>query len=100
MPTPTTAPSPRAAMRWLGFAAVVIPLAILLAPQFRALAELEETSVASQRLALKGYARAVLRTTEAFYRKKADDALVVPAGLLDAGRGAGLAAHFSEAGGD
>lgn len=88
----------RAARRhwaWVAFAAVVVPLASLLALQFRTLARLEQTAVASHRLALKGYARTVLRTAEAFYRRLADQALTVPAGLLDPAQRAALGAHFA-----
>ena len=87
-------------MRWLGFAAVVVPLAILLVLQFRTLAELEQTSAAAHRLALKGYARTVLRSTESFYRQRADEALAVPPSFLDPANRAVLGARFAAAGGE
>ncbi len=92
--TPATR-APRVHARWLAFAAVVVPLAILLLLQFRTLARLQETSAAAHELALKGYARTVLRSAEAFYRLKADDALQLPVGLLDAAPREALAAHFA-----
>jgi signal transduction histidine kinase/HAMP domain-containing protein len=90
----------RTTMRWLGFAAVVVPLAILLVLQFRTLAELEQTSAAAHRLALKGYARTVLRTVESFYRKKAEDVLTVPLAWLEAGHEGEAARHFAAQGGE
>jgi signal transduction histidine kinase/HAMP domain-containing protein len=100
MPTPASTRATRAAMRWLGFAAVVVPLAILLVLQFRTLAELEQASAAAHRLALKGYARTVLRTTESFYRQKADEALAVPPSLLDPANRSVLGGRFAAAGGE
>jgi signal transduction histidine kinase len=89
------APAGRNARRWLAFAAVLVPLTILLVLQLRTLTHLQETSAAAHLLALKGYGRTVLRTAEAFYRQKADDALQVPAGLLEPERREALAMHFA-----
>lgn len=80
---------------WVAFAAVVVPLASLLVLQFRTLARLQETAAASHHLALKGYARTVLRTAEAFYRRKAEQALTLPARWLEPGQRDVLAAHFA-----
>jgi signal transduction histidine kinase len=95
MPATPPAQAPRGHARWLAFAAVIVPLAVLLLLQFRTLARLQETSAAAHQLALKGYARTVLRTAEAFYRLKADDALQVPVELLDAAQRDALAAYFA-----
>src|SRR5262245_39834640 len=95
MPRGSTAQTFRISGRWLAFAAVIVPLAILLLLQFQTLARLEETSAASSRLALKGYGRTVLRAAEAFYRQKVEDALQVPVGLLAPDRRAALSAHFA-----
>ncbi|MGD9765779.1 MAG: sensor histidine kinase [Candidatus Binatia bacterium] len=85
----------RRSRRWLAFAAVIIPLAVLLVLQLRTLTRLQETSAAAHLLALKGYGRTVLRTAEAFYRQKAENALQVPVGLLDAEQRQALASHFA-----
>ncbi len=95
MPGGASSLTTRGAGRWLAFAAVLIPLAVLLVLQLRTLAQLEETSAASNRLALKGYGRTILRGTEAFYRQRVEDALQVPAGLLAGDRRAALDAHFA-----
>jgi len=95
MPGGTAGLTTRGAGRWLGFVAVLIPLAVLLVLQFRTLARLEGTSAASSRLALKGYGRTILRGAEAFYRQRVEDALQVPAGLLAADRRAVVQAHFA-----
>ncbi len=81
--------------RWLGFAAVVVPLAILLALQLRTLAQLQETSAAAHRMTIKGYAKAVRSNVEEFYRGKASAALRLPAGGLEAGHVRDLEAHFA-----
>jgi signal transduction histidine kinase len=90
----TTAGAGRASRRWVAFAAVIVPLAILLVLQLRTLSRLEETSAAAHRLALKGYGRTVLRTVEAHYRQKARDALQFPVDLLGGEQVGNLAGHF------
>jgi signal transduction histidine kinase len=81
--------------RWIGVAAIAVPLAILLALQLRTLAALQETSVVAQRSQLKSYAKAVVNGVEQLYRAKADDALRVPAAWLADLDGTALAAHFA-----
>ncbi|MGH7818989.1 MAG: sensor histidine kinase [Candidatus Binatia bacterium] len=79
---------------WLGLGAVLLPLAILLALQYRALVKLEETSAVAHRMSLKGYARSILRSAEDFYARKAQ-ALDIAASLFAAGRAAELGSHFA-----
>ncbi|MGH7859654.1 MAG: hypothetical protein ACREQY_20195, partial [Candidatus Binatia bacterium] len=79
---------------WLGLAAIVLPLTVLLALQYRALVELEETSAAAHRMSLKSYARSILKSVKEFYGEKAK-ALDVAASLFAAGRSAELDAHFA-----
>jgi two-component system phosphate regulon sensor histidine kinase PhoR len=74
---------------WLGGAAVVASLALLLGLQYRALVRLEEASAAAQRLSLRAYAKAILQDVEDFYRAQAR-ALDVPAELLAPEREAAL----------
>ncbi len=66
---------------WLVAALVVLPLCALLALQYRALVQLEATSAAAQRMALRSFARAVLDDVESAYRGKADALDVSPARL-------------------
>lgn len=80
---------------WVAFAAVAVPLASLLILQFRTLAQLQAAAAAAHRLALKGYARTVLRGAEAFYRHTAEEALTLPADWLQPAQEAALAAHFA-----
>src|SRR5262245_21170121 len=95
MPEPTTAPSGRSAAGWLVLATVAIPLAILLLLQLRTLRQLEETATLAQRAAVRGYAKAVVRSVEDLYREKARLALGVPADWARDGRRDALAAHFA-----
>jgi signal transduction histidine kinase len=96
-PPARTAPAPNARnlAGWLVLAAVAIPLAILLALQLRTLRQLEETATLAQRAAVRGYAKAVVRSVEDLYREKARLALGVPADWVRDGRTAALAAHFA-----
>ncbi|HVH04940.1 MAG TPA: HAMP domain-containing sensor histidine kinase [Myxococcota bacterium] len=95
MSEPTTTPSGRSAAGWLVLAAVAIPLAILLLLQLRTLQQLEETATLAQRAAVRGYAKAVVRSVEDLYREKARLALGVPADWVREGRTEALAAHFA-----
>jgi signal transduction histidine kinase len=95
MPEPTTAPTGRSSAGWLVLAAVAIPLAILLLLQLRTLRQLEETATLAQRAAVRGYAKAVVRSVEDLYREKARVALGVPADWARDGRSPALAAHFA-----
>jgi signal transduction histidine kinase len=93
--TPPPARSARNAAGWLVLAAVAIPLAILLLLQFRTLKHLEETATLAQRAAVRGYAKAVVRSVEDLYREKARLALGMPADWVRDGRTPALAAHFA-----
>jgi len=95
MPGSASAQAPRRHWAWVAFAAVVVPLAILLMLQFRTLVRLQETAAAAHFLALKGYARTVLRTAEAHYRRLAEAALTVPAAWLAPEQSEALRAHFA-----
>lgn len=95
MTGPASAQAPRRHWAWLAFAAVVVPLTVLLVLQFRTLMRLQDTAAAAHFLALKGYARTVLRTAEAHYRRLAEAALTVPVAWLAADQGDALRAHFA-----
>jgi signal transduction histidine kinase len=86
-------------LRWLIAAAIALPLATLLSLEFRALAKLEETAAVAQRMALRSYAKAVVRHVDELYREKARDALALTAAELRAGDPAVLEAHFARVGG-
>ena len=83
---------------WIGVAAILLPLAVLLALQYRALVKLEETSAAAHRMSLKSYARSILKAAGEFYGDKAK-ALDVAASLVAAGRSGEIGAHFASADG-
>lgn len=85
--------------RWIGIAAIAIPLVVLLGIQIRTLAALRESSAVEQRASLKNYARGVVTGVEEFHRLRARAALTIPAALLSAPRDQ-LASHFAAQNGD
>ncbi|HXV76519.1 MAG TPA: HAMP domain-containing sensor histidine kinase [Candidatus Polarisedimenticolaceae bacterium] len=67
---------------WIGFFAVLVPLAVLLAMQYGWLTRLEKTSAIAEKAWLNNYLEAVSSKVEYFYRKQAERALNVPESLL------------------
>ena len=64
---------------WLGVAAVLVPLAVLLALQYWWLGELERNSAIARQAALGNYVDAVVKEVDYFYWKIAERALNLPA---------------------
>lgn len=81
---------PRAGLRatlrkhthWVGLVAVMAPLAVLLALQYRWLVELDRTSAVAHRAALANYLEAVTKQVEYFYRTAAERSLNLSAGAF------------------
>jgi signal transduction histidine kinase len=71
---------------WVGFAAVLLPLVVLLALQYVWLARLERVSAIAHRAALNNYLEAVGSEIQYFYRAAATSALNIPASLFTQGR--------------
>jgi signal transduction histidine kinase len=67
---------------WTGFFAVLVPLVVLLALQYKWLSRLEKTSAIAEKATLANYLEAVSSKVEYFYRKQAERGLNIPEGLL------------------
>ena len=80
-PRPTLRPLRRRTL-WLGFAAVLVPLAVLLALQYRWLVELEHASEASRRAVLSNYLEAVDSEVGLFYTSIGERVLNVSADVF------------------
>lgn len=62
----------------VGFVAVLVPLGVLLALQYRWLVRLQETSAIAETAYLNNYLEAVSSEVEYFYRKQAERSLNIP----------------------
>ena len=67
---------------WLGFAAVLAPLLVLLWLQYGWLTKLEETSAVARTATLSNYIEAVATEIEYFYKSSAERALNIPSSLF------------------
>jgi signal transduction histidine kinase len=67
---------------WLGFAAVVLPLAVLLSMQYVWLADLQEKSAVAGTAHLQNYLESVSDRVEYFYRAQAEQSLNLPGSLF------------------
>jgi two-component system phosphate regulon sensor histidine kinase PhoR len=83
---------------WIA-AAIAVPLVTLLALEFRALSKLEETAAVTQRMALRTYAKAVVRHVDELYQGKAREALALAEPDLADAEDARLEAHFARVAG-
>jgi len=63
---------------WLGFVAVLLPLAVMLALQYRWLVKLDRASEEAHRAALKNYLEAVTDKVQYTYSWQAEQALDLP----------------------
>jgi len=63
---------------WVGFVAVLLPLGLLLAFQYRWLLDLAATSAAAERSYLRNYLEGVSARVETFYRQQAERSLNLP----------------------
>jgi signal transduction histidine kinase len=69
---------------WVGFAAVLVPLASILVLQYTSLKELRRTSTAAEQMWMKNYLADVSKEVKFFYRSKAEQVLSVSAHDLGA----------------
>ncbi|MBM4116195.1 hypothetical protein FJ251_00360 [bacterium] len=76
----------RGPLHWLGLAAVVASLALLLGLQYRWLQRLGEAGALLREAALRGFLEAVCTEFEYYYRTRAERLLNVPAELFTEGR--------------
>jgi len=81
---------------WLGFAAVLLPLALMLCLQYRWLVKLEEASAAARQAALTNYLEAVAGEVELFYTGNAERVLNIPAYVFTQGRLDKAALYFKK----
>jgi hypothetical protein len=70
---------------WLGLAGVLLPLAVLLALQYKWLGELEENTALAQKAVLDNYLEAVTAEIEHHYREVGNQVLNLPPQLFNAG---------------
>jgi len=83
---------------WLGFAAVLVPLVILLALQYRWLVQLDHTSAKAKHAGLKNYLEAVTGKIEWTYREDAERVLNLPPSIFTQDRLEKAAHHFKKKG--
>jgi signal transduction histidine kinase len=81
---------------WIGFFAVLLPLAILLTMQYRWLVRLEKTSVSAEKAWLQNYLEAVSEKVEYFYRKQAQQGLNISTTLLASGNPKKISYHLKK----
>jgi signal transduction histidine kinase len=67
---------------WGGFLAVLIPLLVILALQYRSLRALETALPAWRKEEMKTFLREVNQETETYYRNEAEKALALPANVI------------------
>jgi signal transduction histidine kinase len=81
---------------WAAFAAVLLPLVVLLGLQFTWLKRLQETSAIARRAGLDNYLEAVGSKVEYFYRSAAERALNLPPEVFEEGRLDQIAAQWTQ----
>jgi len=81
---------------WIGFLAVLLPLAVLLVLQYKWLARLEKTSAIAEKAWLSNYLEAVSNEVEYFYRKEAERGLNLSESLLAYQNPHKIAHHFQK----
>ena len=81
---------------WLGFAAALVPLALLLALQYRWLVKLDHTSTQAHEATLANYLEAVVSEVQTVYQAKAERALNLPASIFTPERIQKAAHHFKK----
>lgn len=79
-----------------GFAAVLIPLTVLMVMQYRWLVDLQEKSAIAHEAALNNYLEAVGTEVEYFYRNNAERLLNVPSSIFTQNRLDKAAWHFEK----
>ncbi len=84
--------------QWLGFTAVLIPLLVLLALQYRSLARLDQTSALVHKAVLNNFLEGVSKDVDYFYRNNAERVLDLPASVFTQHQLAKAASHFKKKG--
>jgi signal transduction histidine kinase len=84
--------------QWLGFTAVLIPLLVLLALQYRSLARLDQTSALVHKAVLNNFLEGVSKEVDYFYRNNAERVLDLPASVFTQNQLAKAASHFKKKG--
>ena len=84
--------------QWLGFTAVLIPLLVLLALQYRSLARLDQTSALVHKAVLNNFLEGVAKEVDYFYRNNAEHLLDLPASVFTQNQLAKAAVHFKKKG--
>src|SRR5690242_1961259 len=82
--------------QWLGFTAVLIPLLVLLALQYRSLARLDQTSGLVHKAGLNNLLKAVTKEVDYFYRDNAEHLLNLPASVFTQRQTWTAASHFKK----
>ncbi|HEX3554973.1 MAG TPA: HAMP domain-containing sensor histidine kinase [Thermoanaerobaculia bacterium] len=83
---------------WIGFTAILIPLLVLLALQYRSLVRLDQTSALVHKAVLNNFLEAVSSEVDYFYRNNAERLLDLPAAVFTQGQLAKAAVHFKKKG--
>jgi signal transduction histidine kinase len=81
---------------WIGFAAVLVPLAVLLLLQYRWLTELDLTSTLAHRATLDNYLEGVTGEVRYFYRSTGERALNLPSATFTQNLFDRAARHFGK----
>jgi len=84
--------------QWLGFTAVLIPLLVLLAIQYRSLARLEQTSSLVHKAVLNNFLEGVSWEVDYFYRNNAERVLNLPASVFTQNQLENAAPYFKKKG--
>jgi signal transduction histidine kinase len=91
-------PALRRYTHWIGFTAILIPLLVLLALQYRSLVRLDKTSALVHKAGLNNLLEAVAKEVDYFYRDNAEHLLDLPASVFTQGQIAKAASYFKKKG--
>jgi signal transduction histidine kinase len=91
-------PALRRYTHWIVFTAILIPLLVLLALQYRSLVRLDQTSALVHKAVLNNFLEAVSSEVDYFYRNNAERVLDLPASVFTQNRLAQAAVHFKKKG--
>ncbi|MFY9823789.1 MAG: HAMP domain-containing sensor histidine kinase [Thermoanaerobaculia bacterium] len=91
-------PALRRYTHWIGFTAILIPLLVLLALQYRSLVRLDQASALVHKAVLNNFLEAVSSEVDYFYRNNAERVLSLPASVFSPGRLREAAFHFKKKG--
>ena len=91
-------PALRRYTHWIGFTAILIPLLVLLALQYRSLVRLDQTSSLVHKAVLNNFLEAVSSEVDYFYRNNAERVLSLPASVFTRSQLAEAAVHFKKKG--